>query len=74
MGKGKYNVSPKAVCPHYRSEQRTKEGAKIRCDGVTGGTWLHLEFESMESMISWRNAHCKRCFDTCPIARMLDRG
>ena len=73
MGKGKYSVSAKAVCPYYRSEQRTDTGAKIRCDGVTPGSWLHLEFGTLEDMTAWRNARCKDCFSACPIARMLGK-
>ena len=73
MGKGQYSVSAKAVCPYYRSEQRTQKEAKIRCDGAAPGSWLHVVFDTRETMLSWRDRRCKACWEECPVARMLGK-
>lgn len=72
MGKGKYDVSAKAICPFYRSEQRTDD-AKIRCDGIVPGTWLHLGFDRREAMIAWRDQHCKCDWEQCAVAKMITK-
>lgn len=74
MGKGKYDVSAKALCPFYRSEQRTPENAKIRCSGIIPGTWLHLGFDTRSGMIAWRDQHCKRDWEQCAVAQALEKA
>ena len=74
MGKGKYDVSAKALCPYYRSEQRTAENAKIRCSGIVPGTWLHLGFETRAGMIAWRDQHCKCDWEQCAVAQALAKA
>ena len=74
MGKCKYDVSAKAICPFYRSEQRTEHDAKIRCDGIIPGTWLHLCFERRDGMTAWRDQHCKCDWEQCAVAQALEKA
>ena len=69
---GRYAVSKNARCPHYRSEQRNDD-YRIRCDGVAPGSWLHIVFADRNDLIAYRDEHCKRCWQECQVAKMLER-
>lgn len=61
-----------ARCPYYRSEQRNDD-YRIRRDGVTPGSWLHIVFADKKYLITYRDDHCKRCWQECQVAQMLER-
>lgn len=66
---GMYDISAKARCPYYRSEQRG-ESARIRCDGIAPGSWLHVGFDDPQAMLQWRDRLCKCDWQACPIAKI----
>lgn len=66
-----YKQSSTIRCPHYRSEQRSK-AIRIRCEGLTPGSWIHHVFADFEALVDWRGRYCKKCWADCPIARAID--
>lgn len=55
-------------CPYYKGE----EIQKIFCEGVQDGSKLHLAFDSPQKLKDYKNSFCKRCYNQCLIAGMLN--
>lgn len=56
-------------CPYYVKE----DGAKIHCEGVEEGTYIHLVFASPGMRRNYQTDVCCDEFDTCPIAEMNNK-
>ena len=55
-------------CPYYVKE----DGAKIHCEGVEEGTYIHQVFASPDMRRNYQTDICCDEYDTCPIAKMND--
>lgn len=56
-------------CPYYKGE----ESQVLFCEGVQRGTAIHLAFDENENLKGYKNSFCKRCYNRCLIAEMLNR-
>lgn len=65
---GRYYVSTKALCPHYKSENRFM----IVCDGVCEESVTHIAFPSPSTCYQFKRKNCRDNYRECPIARMLE--
>lgn len=61
-------VSVYVKCPFYRRE----ENQKIFCEGVQGGTSIHLAFAAPTDRKQYEKCYCKGRYRTCRIAGMLE--
>ena len=68
-----YYRSKNARCPYYRSEDSCKS-YRIRCEGIEGGSWIHMVFSDLSQMVDWREKFCKKCWKACPIAAMHEKN
>lgn len=55
------------ICPYYRGE----EGQYIFCEGIAPKTTLRLGLGNGAK--EYREACCKKEWQTCKVARMLDQ-
>lgn len=59
-------------CPFYIREE-PRYGIRIVCEGPVDGTTGHLMFPSLELMSQHKEQYCNRCYNDCPVARMLNQ-
>lgn len=55
-------------CPYYKFEERQK----IFCEGVQDGTMIHLAFDKDISVKNYKKTYCRKCWQGCRIAKMLN--
>ena len=60
--------SLKAICPHYKSEERQL----IYCRGIQKDTAMHIAFAYPSDKVSYKEKHCEKCYQECRIAKMLE--
>lgn len=65
-------VSVYVRCPYYKREERKKQ-IKIVCEGTTEENSIHLMFESVDALKRNEDQLCKKDYNLCPIAQMLNR-
>lgn len=64
----KHTISSKAVCPYYKHE----DSQVIYCEGVQGGSVIHLAFSNKSDALEYKNKCCRKDFCKCRISRMLE--
>jgi hypothetical protein len=82
------NIDKRAICPFFQEEagcenmpEPMKEvhkracAKRIRCEGLTRGGKIFLEFESASEKKQHLESFCyDRCWEGCPMAEMLLAG
>ena len=56
-------------CPYYKGEEKQK----IFCEGVLEGSAIHLAFDTNPNLKDHKNRFCKKCWEQCLLADMLNR-
>ena len=56
-------------CPYYKGEEKQM----IFCEGVQEGSAIHLAFDTSPNLKEYKNRFCKRCYNQCLVAEMLNR-
>lgn len=56
-------------CPYYKGEVNQL----LFCEGVQDGSAIHLAFDTKTNLKEYKNRFCKRCYNQCLIAEMLNR-
>ena len=58
--------NPNVACPFYKSE----DNRKIKCEGISSITTLHLVFNPCSEKKGFRQNTCEGDYHKCPIARL----
>ena len=72
------NIDIHIVCPFYQeppgsARGRITENKRIRCEGVTVGGRIMLEFRSRAEREAWCDDFCRsQCYRGCPIAQLVE--
>ena len=55
-----------AVCPFYLEGG---DSLRIRCEGISQGTRLHISFDCKERMKAHAKKYCNdmKCYERCPL-------
>ena len=61
-------LSLKAVCPHYKSEEKQI----LYCRGLQQDTALHIAFAFPADKVAYKEKYCEDCYHECRIAKMLE--
>ena len=56
-------------CPYYKGEEKQM----LFCEGVQEGAAIHLAFDTSPNLKDYKSHFCKRCYNQCLIAEMLNR-
>ena len=56
-------------CPYYKGEEKQM----LFCEGVQEGSAIHLAFDTPSSLKEYKNSFCKRRYNKCLIADLLNR-
>ena len=56
-------------CPYYKGEEQQM----LFCEGVQEGSAIHLAFDTKPNLKDYKNNFCKRCYNKCLLAGMLNR-
>lgn len=56
-------------CPYYKGEEKQM----LFCEGVQEGSAIHLAFDTNPNLKDYKNSFCKRCYNQCLIADLLNR-
>lgn len=60
--------SLKAICPHYKSEERQI----IYCSGIQKDTALHIAFAYPSDRVEYKEKYCESNYKNCRLAKMLE--
>ena len=63
-------LSLKAVCPHYKSEEKQI----LYCRGIQDDTALHIAFAYPADKVAYKEKYCEDCYQECRIAKMLEEA
>ncbi len=56
------------MCPYYREDGQQS----IHCEGVEDGCKLHLGFANRGGFARYKRTLCRKNWDQCMVARMLN--
>lgn len=65
----KRKVDDYVICPYYKGE----EGQCIFREGVEENSTIRLGFSSLTRMKEYKQDQCRRDWNGCQVARMLNR-
>lgn len=67
MPKGNKYLSLKAICPHYKSEEKHI----IYCRGVQKDTATHMAFAYPADKVAYKEKYCEANYKECRIAKIV---
>jgi hypothetical protein len=65
----KHRADVLVKCPYYKGEEKQM----LFCEGVQEGSAIHLAFDTNPNLKEYKNRFCKRCYNQCLVAGMLNR-
>lgn len=66
--KGNKYLSLKAICPHYKSEEKHM----IYCRGIQKDTSTHIAFAFPADKLAYKEKFCESRYKECKILKMLE--